>query len=63
MRAKKAHGWGEWSQPSAVLRATSTGGAQYAASALIDGSFVEEERDLTEVDALGELARICGSCA
>jgi hypothetical protein len=41
VRAKRAQGWGKWSDPSAVLRATSTGGAQYAASSLDDGSVPE----------------------
>ena len=58
MRAKRAQGWGKWSEPSAVFRATSTGGAQYAASSLDDGSV--PEGTYSPIDA----SRLAGdSCA
>ena len=42
VRAKTADkGWGAWSDSSAVLRSTSTGGLEYAASVELDGSMAK----------------------
>ncbi len=49
MRAKTAQGWRAWSCPSAVLRATSTGGAEYAASTEFDGSYAETSIQTAEL--------------
>ena len=42
VRAMTARGWGGWSPSSAVLRATSTGGAEFALSMDRDGSLGHE---------------------